>query len=118
MAAGATQSGEIPSSPLPALAAAEANLVAGACPAAVPPQLMSGTPEQISARMGGSVKSFNMAKGFGFISCQGIAEDIFFLRSELPGGLATGHVEQGQLVGFDLQLSPDGRYRAARISFE
>lgn len=83
-----------------------------------PPQLLSGTSEQATARMAGAVKSFNMAKGFGFIACQGVAEDIFFLRSELPGGLTTGHAEQGQLVGFDLQLSPDGRYRAARISFE
>jgi len=83
-----------------------------------PPQLLPGTSEQATARMGGAVKSFNMVKGFGFIACQGIAEDIFFLRSELPGGLATGHAEQGQQVGFDLQLSPDGRYRAARISFE
>jgi len=118
MAAGATQSSEIILSPPPAFAVAEASLFAGACPAAVPPQLMSSTSEPGSARIGGAVQSFNMAKGFGFISCPGIAEDIFFLRSELPGGLATGHAEQGQVVGFDLQLTPDGRYRAARISLE
>jgi len=118
MAAGATQAGAIPPPPPPAPAAAVADLVAGACPAVVPPRLMSGTSEPTTARLGGAVKSFNSAKGFGFISCQGMSDDIFFLRSELPGGLATGHVEQGQIIGFDIQLTPDGRYRAARISFE
>jgi len=118
MAAGTTQTGAIPPPPPPAPAAAVADLVAGGCAAVVPPRLMSGTSEQATARLAGSVKSFNTAKGFGFISCQGMSDDIFFLRSELPGGLATGHVDQGQLIGFDLQLTPEGRYRAARISFE
>jgi len=98
--------------------AAMTNLVAGACPAVVSPGLMTVTSEQASARLAGVVKSFNAAKGFGFISCQGLAEDIFFLRSELPGGLATGHTEPGQIVSFEIQLTPDGRYRANRISQE
>jgi len=118
MAAGTIQAGAIPPPPPPASAAAVADLVSGTCPTFVPPRLMSGTSEQTTARLAGSVKSFNMAKGFGFIACQGISEDIFFLRSELPGGLATGHADQGQLVGFDLQFTPEGRYRAARISLE
>jgi len=118
MAAGTIQAGAIPPPPPPASAAAVADLVSGTCPTFVPPRLMSGTSEQATARLAGSVKSFNMAKGFGFIACQGISEDIFFLRSELPGGLATGHADQGQLVGFDLQFTPEGRYRAARISLE
>jgi len=121
MAAGATQAGAIPPPLLPTPTATDkliADLVAGACPTVVPPQPLSGTSEEATARLSGAVKSFNMAKGFGFISCEGIAEDIFFLRSELPGGLATGHAEQGQPVGFEIQLTPDGRYRAARISLE
>jgi len=104
---------------LPGMTAMEAlpGMAAGATQAD-PQQLLSGTLEQATARLGGAVKSFNMAKGFGFIACQGLATDIFFLRSELPGGLAAGHAEPGQLVSFDLQATPDGRYRAARISFE
>jgi len=118
MAACATQVGAIPPTLLPTPAATVADMIAGACAAVVPPQPLSGTLEQATARLSGAVKSFNAAKGFGFISCEGIAEDIFFLRSELPGGLATGHADQGQLVGFEIQLTPDGRYRAARISLE
>ncbi|CAE8592163.1 unnamed protein product [Polarella glacialis] len=35
----------------------------------------------------GEIKSFNQMKGYGFISCEAFpGQDIFVLRSELPGG--------------------------------
>eukprot|EP00933_Yihiella_yeosuensis_P036387 TRINITY_DN30148_c0_g1_i1.p1 TRINITY_DN30148_c0_g1~~TRINITY_DN30148_c0_g1_i1.p1 ORF type:complete len:201 (-),score=49.98 TRINITY_DN30148_c0_g1_i1:47-649(-) len=35
----------------------------------------------------GEIKSFNMMKGFGFITCEAFpGQDVFVLKSELPGG--------------------------------
>eukprot|EP00931_Biecheleriopsis_adriatica_P091302 TRINITY_DN65194_c0_g1_i1.p1 TRINITY_DN65194_c0_g1~~TRINITY_DN65194_c0_g1_i1.p1 ORF type:complete len:201 (+),score=61.82 TRINITY_DN65194_c0_g1_i1:53-655(+) len=34
----------------------------------------------------GEIKSFNPSKGFGFIACEAMEQDVFVLKSELPGG--------------------------------
>jgi len=65
----------------------------------------------------GTVKSFNPAKGFGFITSQTVEGDLFFLRTELPAELHSGEgsVLQGRSVSFEVQVTPEGRCRAAGI---
>lgn len=69
-------------------------------------------------RLSGTVKSYNAAKGFGFMTSTGLPGDIFFLRSELPGGFAEGNVEVGRALSFELGLAPDGKLRGKNIMFD
>lgn len=61
----------------------------------------------------GTVKFFNTSKGFGFISPEGGAKDVFVHASALEAaGLRT--LNEGQKVSFDIQ--PDARgAKAANI---
>lgn len=56
----------------------------------------------------GAIKSFNAAKGFGFIECeqsfQMYSKDIFVLKSELPGGFAS----QGDRFRFNVVEEHNG----------
>jgi CspA family cold shock protein len=55
----------------------------------------------------GTVKFFNSAKGFGFISPEGGAKDVFVHVSAVEAaGLRT--LNEGQKVSFDIQPDPKG----------
>lgn len=61
----------------------------------------------------GSVKWFNDAKGFGFILCEEIEDDIFVHYSEIQQeGFKS--LEPGEKVRFELCRSPKG-YRARNV---
>ncbi|RAL24654.1 hypothetical protein DL240_00140 [Lujinxingia litoralis] len=58
----------------------------------------------------GSVKWFNNAKGFGFIT-QGGEDDIFVHYSQIEGeGFKT--LKQGEVVEFELRRGPKGLHAA------
>ncbi|CAK0883652.1 unnamed protein product, partial [Prorocentrum cordatum] len=65
----------------------------------------------------GTIVTYDEAKGFGFIKADGIDEDIFFLKSELPPELR--EAPRGRLVDqrveFEVRKMPDGKMRAQRI---
>ncbi|HET6372033.1 MAG TPA: cold shock domain-containing protein [Candidatus Polarisedimenticolia bacterium] len=54
----------------------------------------------------GTIKKVMKDRGFGFIKT-GDGREIFFHRSEC-GGIDFDALEQGQEVGFDLQIVPKG----------
>ncbi|CAE8637134.1 unnamed protein product [Polarella glacialis] len=66
----------------------------------------------------GMVKSWNGAKGFGFLSCTTLPGDIFFGRSELPEDLkeVQGKFMDGRHVVFDAEPNADGRYKATAVA--
>jgi len=65
----------------------------------------------------GTVKSWNGAKGFGFISDSTLGGDIFFSRAELPEDAkeVQGTFLTGRPVVFDAAQNPDGRYKATAV---
>lgn len=63
----------------------------------------------------GTVKFFNTSKGFGFISPEGGAKDVFVHVSALEAA-GIRNLSEGQKVSFDIQ--PDARgAKAANIKF-
>jgi len=66
----------------------------------------------------GVIRSFESNKGFGFIIPDGINEDVFYLRSEMPPELREcQHKDQviNKRVEFEIRFMPDGRLRARRM---
>lgn len=62
----------------------------------------------------GTVKFFNMAKGFGFIAQDGGGKDVFVHISALErAGL--GGLSDGQQVSFDLERDRQGRDSAINL---
>ena len=55
----------------------------------------------------GTVKFFNSAKGFGFISPEGGNKDVFVHVSSLEAA-GIGSLSEGQKVSFDVQPDPKG----------
>jgi cold shock CspA family protein len=66
----------------------------------------------------GVVKSWNGAKGYGFINCEDFAGDIMFSRNELPEDAreVQGNFLQGKVVFFEALENPDGRAKATSVS--
>lgn len=52
----------------------------------------------------GTVKSFNPNKGWGFVECQELGQDVFLLKGELHGFAA----QKGDQVSFTVSQSPKG----------
>lgn len=68
----------------------------------------------------GQVKSWNFAKGFGFLLSDAVAGDIFFGRHELPQDVlqilaAQPKFLEGRGVAFQLSTGPDGRAKAHAV---
>ncbi|CAE8585113.1 unnamed protein product, partial [Polarella glacialis] len=68
--------------------------------------------------LSGSVKSWNGAKGFGFITGSSCPVDVFFSRTELPDDVkeVQGKFMQGRPVVFDAEQLPDGRFKATAVA--
>jgi len=59
----------------------------------------------------GSIKSFNMAKGFGFIESPQVGADVFFMKSDFPQD-AIGMISAGASCYFELVQTNEGKLRA------
>jgi len=66
----------------------------------------------------GMVKSYNM-RGFGFIMCQGIDQDIYFSRDSMHPHLFEIHPRAsdlaGEAVNFEIHRFPDGKLQARNL---
>ncbi|CAE8597391.1 unnamed protein product, partial [Polarella glacialis] len=78
----------------------------------------SGGPMQTLVALSGTVKSWNEAEGFGFITASGLSQDVLFGRTELRDDVREiqGKFMEDRPVIFDASLGPDGRYRATVVS--
>merc|ERR1740123_1589737 len=63
--------------------------------------------------MTGMVKSYNR-KGFGFIMCQTMDQDIYFSRESLHPQLQTSDLA-GESVTFEVHRFPDGKLQARNL---
>jgi len=64
--------------------------------------------------MEGTVKFFNVTKGFGFITVEG-GEDVFFHQSNVKETGFRDQLKQGDLVSFDVKTELKGK-RAINIA--
>jgi len=87
-----------------------------------PPPMMQGAPPMaplVDAQViVGTVHTYDPSKAFGFIKAEGVREDVFFQRSELPAELKEKDKKEqviGQLVEFELKTMKDGKLRARRM---
>lgn len=65
-------------------------------------------------RFEGNIKSWNDAKGFGFLAPTQGGQDIFIHVSSLPRGTGTARV--GQAFTFEVELNRDGKKRAVKVA--
>jgi CspA family cold shock protein len=65
----------------------------------------------------GTVKFFNMQKGFGFIAPEGGGKDVFVHISAVERAGLSGLVD-GQKVTFDLERDRQGRESATNLRLE
>jgi len=65
----------------------------------------------------GTVRSYNGAKGFGFIVCENAPGDIYFAKNDLPQDASDvqGKYMQGRLMTFDTLEQPDGKLKVANL---
>lgn len=61
----------------------------------------------------GIVKSYNR-KGYGFIVCQAIEQDVYFSRESLHPNLQTSDLA-GEQIQFDIHRFPDGKLQARNL---
>lgn len=64
-------------------------------------------------RFEGTIKSWDEAKGFGFLASKGGGQDIFVHVSALPRG--TGTPGLGQAFTFEVELNREGKKRATKV---
>lgn len=69
----------------------------------------------------GFIRQYDPAKGFGFIRCEGMEEDIFFPRTALPEDFQIKKKKElpelvGVQVGFDMDASSDRGPRAEKVT--
>jgi len=67
------------------------------------------------ARHVGTVKTFNVTKGFGFIEAPEVGSDVFFKNTMLPPHLQQSADLIGQSVSFDLRITADGKAQGAHL---
>lgn len=63
----------------------------------------------------GTIKSYNQAKGWGFIVSEGMPQDVYFKSHSLPQHVQ-GETLVGASVNFSLKYTPDGKPQAEEIS--
>merc|ERR1719329_656784 len=65
----------------------------------------------------GVVKSWNVSKGYGFITADGMVGDVMFARAELPEDHreVRGKFLEGKPVTFQSSAGPDGRQKATGV---
>eukprot|EP00933_Yihiella_yeosuensis_P064199 TRINITY_DN6755_c0_g1_i1.p1 TRINITY_DN6755_c0_g1~~TRINITY_DN6755_c0_g1_i1.p1 ORF type:complete len:509 (-),score=119.67 TRINITY_DN6755_c0_g1_i1:216-1679(-) len=63
----------------------------------------------------GMIKSYNAAKGFGFISCRDVKTDVYFQKSGLPTSLQQSQSLQGKEVSFQMHFTEDGKAQGSAI---
>ncbi len=70
----------------------------------------------VAERKRGKVKWFNVSKGFGFICCNDIKDDIMVHFSEVQVTIAgTRNLFEGQTVEFNLILTENKGYSAQDV---
>jgi CspA family cold shock protein len=57
--------------------------------------------------MTGTIKKLVSDKGFGFITAEGLAKDLFFHSNSL-NGVAFAELREGDAVSFDTEETPKG----------
>ena len=62
----------------------------------------------------GTVKFFNTAKGYGFISPEGGGKDVFVHISAVERS-ALGSISEGQNISFDLESGQQGKVSAVNL---
>jgi len=67
------------------------------------------------SKLQGTVKSFSAVKGFGFIICDEVNQDIWFARDSIEATLRTSDLA-GHGVTFELYRTPDGKPQARHIT--
>ncbi|KAL4433466.1 hypothetical protein ABPG77_010319 [Micractinium sp. CCAP 211/92] len=76
-----------------------------------------GEPEepQPTERKNGTVKWFNSTKGYGFITCEELEDEVFVHQSNIE---TTGYrsLKEGEEVEFDLVVAEDGKKKAFRVT--
>lgn len=65
-------------------------------------------------RFEGTIKSWNEAKGFGFLASTQGGQDVFVHVSALPRGSGTPRI--GQAFSFEVELNREGKKRAVRVA--
>jgi len=58
------------------------------------------------ARESGTIKWFNVTKGYGFATRPGGQKDVFVHANNLPDGV--DDLKEGQVISFDLDTTPKG----------
>jgi CspA family cold shock protein len=62
----------------------------------------------MSERITGVVKWYNVSKGYGFITPDGGARDVFVHHSEIKTGGGRATLDEGQRVEFSIEETPKG----------
>jgi len=78
-------------------------------------QQTSGSGQQTSGYANGLIKSYNSAKGFGFIEAQGVPSDVMFMKRDLPAEAQNEDIK-GCAVRFEVLQKPDGKLCARNIT--
>lgn len=76
--------------------------------------MMGGAPDRVYF---GHIVSYDPTKGFGFVAAEGVPEDVFFPKGELPPELRDqekGKV-QDKTVSFEIRTMPDGKLRVKNM---
>lgn len=69
----------------------------------------------VNEEVSGMIKTYNTSKGYGFITCPGSGDDVFFMKKDLPAEVQSMNLI-GNSVSFVLTQAQDGRLRASNLT--